>query len=65
MYQFTIGYSETQDAFRQVFIQDQEARLTMTFTDNFDKTQNMNLRAIVPVIIKKWWETSNMETQRI
>jgi len=60
MYQFTIGYAETQDAFMQVFIQNQEARTTTTFTDNFDKTQNANVRAIVPVTIKKWWETSNM-----
>ena len=60
MYQFTVGYSETQDAFMQVFIQDQEDRTTTTFTDNFDKTRNANFRAIVPVQIKEWWGTSNM-----
>ncbi|MDG1276234.1 MAG: TonB-dependent receptor [Algoriphagus sp.] len=60
MYQFTVGYSETQDAFMQVFIQDQEDRTTTTFTDNFDKTKNANFRAIIPVDIKKWWGTSNM-----
>jgi hypothetical protein len=60
MYQFTVGYSETKDAFVQVFIQDQENRTTTTFTDNFDKTRNANFRAIVPVQIKEWWGTSNM-----
>lgn len=59
-YQFTLGYSETEDAFMQVFIQDEEARTTTTFTDNFEKTRNANLRAIVPVEINKWWTTSNM-----
>lgn len=59
-YQFNIGYSETEDAFMQVFMQDQEARTTTTFTDNFDKTKNLNFRAIVPVDITKWWGTSNM-----
>jgi Outer membrane receptor proteins, mostly Fe transport len=59
-YQFTLGYSETEDAFMQVFIQDQEARTTTTFTDNFDKTRNVNFRGIVPVEITKWWNASNM-----
>jgi hypothetical protein len=59
-YPFTLGYSETQDAFMQVFIQNQEARTTTTYTDNFDKTRAANFRAIVPVEIKKWWTTSNM-----
>lgn len=59
-YQFTLGYSVTEDAFMQVFIQDQEARTTTTFTDNFEQTRNVNFRVIVPVEIKKWWNTSNM-----
>jgi hypothetical protein len=59
-YQFTIGYSVTEDAFMQVFEQDQEERSTTTFTDNFDKTKNANFRAIIPVEIQKWWNTSNM-----
>ncbi|WP_425636647.1 outer membrane beta-barrel protein [Algoriphagus yeomjeoni] len=60
MYQFTLGYSETEDAFMQVFIQNEEERTTTTFTDNFDKTRNANFRAIIPVDIKEWWSTSNM-----
>ncbi len=59
-YQFSLSYAETQDAFMQVFIQDQEDRTTTTFTDNFDKTKNVNFRAIVPVQIREWWQTSNM-----
>lgn len=60
MYQFTLGYSETTDAFMQVFIQDDEERTTTTYTDNFDKTRNANFRAMVPVQIREWWGTSNM-----
>lgn len=59
-YQFTLGYSVTEDAFMQVFVQNQEERTTTTYTDNFDQTRNANFRAIVPVEIKKWWSTSNM-----
>ncbi|WP_339867445.1 outer membrane beta-barrel protein [uncultured Algoriphagus sp.] len=60
MYQFTLGYSETEDAFMQVFVQNEEDRTTTTYTDNFDKTRNANFRAIIPVDIKEWWSTSNM-----
>ncbi len=60
VYQFTLGYSETEDAFMQVFVQDDEARTTTTYTDNFDKTRNANFRSIIPVDIRKWWTTSNM-----
>ena len=59
-YQFNLKYSMTEDAFMQVFEQDQEARTTVTFTDNFDKTKNLNFTAIVPVEIRSWWSTSNM-----
>lgn len=59
-YQFTLGYSVTEDAFMQVFVQDQEERTTTTYTDNFEQTRNANFRAIVPLEIKKWWNTSNM-----
>jgi hypothetical protein len=59
-YQFSLAYSETEDAFMQVFIQNQENKTTVTFTDNFDKTRNVNFRAIAPLQIKEWWSTSNM-----
>ncbi|MDF2156545.1 TonB-dependent receptor [Algoriphagus sp. CAU 1675] len=59
-YQFSLGYSETEDAFMQIFVQDEEAKTTTTFTDNVDKTRNVNFRGIVPVDITKWWNASNM-----
>ncbi len=59
-YQFTLGYSVTEDAFMQIFEQNEENRTTTTFTDNFDKTKNANFRAIIPVDFKKWWNTSTM-----
>lgn len=59
-YQFSLGYSVTEDAFMQVFEQNQEDRTTTTFTENFDRTKNANFRAILPFEIKKWWNTSNM-----
>jgi hypothetical protein len=59
-YQFTLGYSQTNDVFQQIFSQDEETRTTTTFTDNLDKSQNVNFRAIVPIEITKWWNTSNM-----
>lgn len=59
-YQFALGYSVTEDAFMQVFMQDDEERTTTTFTDNFDNTKNLNFRAIVPIDIAQWYSTSNM-----
>lgn len=60
MYQFKVGYSVTQDAFLQVFEQDQEARATTTFTDNFDKTKNINFQAVIPVELSSYWNTANL-----
>lgn len=59
-YQFTMGYSMTTDVFQQIFTQDEESRTTTTFTDNLDRAQNWNFRAMVPVEIRPWWNTSNM-----
>lgn len=60
VYQFTLGYSVTEDAFMQVFEQDEEARSSTTFTANFDKTKNFNFQGVVPVELAKWWNTSNL-----
>ena len=57
VYQFTLGYSVTEDAFMQVFEQEQEARSTTTFTANFDKTKNFNFQGVVPVELAKWWNS--------
>jgi hypothetical protein len=59
-YQFSMGYSVTTDVFQQIFTQDEESRTTTTFTDNLDRAQNWNFRAMVPVEIRPWWNTSNM-----
>jgi hypothetical protein len=60
VYQFTLGYSVTEDAFMQVFEQDEEARSSTTFTANFDKTKNFNFQGVVPVELTKWWNSSNL-----
>jgi hypothetical protein len=59
-YQLTVGYSVTEDAFMQVFEQDEEARSSTTYTANFDKTKNINFQGVVPVELAKWWNTSNL-----
>ena len=59
-YQFTLGYSVTEDAFMQIFEQDEEARSSTTFTANFDKTKNFNFQGVVPVELAKWWSSSNL-----
>lgn len=59
-YQFAVSYSMVTDVFQQIFTQDEETRTTTTFTDNLDRSQNWNLRAVIPVEIRPWWNTSNM-----
>ncbi len=59
-YQFTLGYSITEDAFMQIFEQNEEARSSTTFTANFDKTKNFNFQGVVPVEFTKWWNSSNL-----
>jgi hypothetical protein len=59
-YQFTLGYSLTNDVFQQIFTQDEETRTTTTYTANLDKAQTWNFRAMIPVEIRPWWNTSNM-----
>ncbi len=59
-YQFTLGYSVTEDAFMQVFEQDEEKRSSTTFTANFDKTKNFNFQGVVPIELTKWWNSSNL-----
>ena len=60
VYQFTLGYSVTEDAFQQIFEQDEEARSTTAYTANFDQTKNINFQGVVPVELAKWWNTSNL-----
>ncbi len=59
-YQFTLGYSVTEDAFMQIFEQNEEERSSTTFTANFDKTKNFNFQGVVPIELASWWNTSNL-----
>jgi hypothetical protein len=59
-YQFTLSYSLTNDVFQQIFTQDEETRTTTTFTSNLDKSQNFNLRTMIPLEIAKWWNSNHM-----
>ena len=60
MYQFTLGYSVTENSFQQVFEQNEEARSSTLYTANFDKTKNFNFQGVVPFELAKWWNTSNL-----
>jgi len=59
-YQLSMGYSVTNDVFQQIFTQNEQDRSTTTFTANLDKSQSMNIRAIIPIEITKWWSTNQM-----
>jgi hypothetical protein len=58
MYQISLGYSKTYNAFGQILIQDDETRKTSIQVQNLDVTENLNLRIIVPVELAPWY-TSN------
>jgi hypothetical protein len=60
VYQFTLGYSVTENSFQQVFEQNVEARSSTLYTANFDKTKNFNFQGVIPVELAKWWNTSNL-----
>jgi len=59
-YQFTLGYSVTENSFQQVFEQNEEARSSTLYTANFDKTKNFNFQGVVPVELASWWNSSNL-----
>ncbi|WP_200975564.1 outer membrane beta-barrel family protein [Echinicola sp. 20G] len=59
-YQFTLGYSKTTNAFGQVMTQDEETRKTTLQVQNFDKSEDLSLRMMIPVEIAEWYSTSNM-----
>ncbi|WP_158860798.1 outer membrane beta-barrel protein [Lunatibacter salilacus] len=62
MYQVSLGYSRTQNAFGQIMVQDEETRTTSIQVQNLDVTENLNLRMIVPVEFAPWY-TSNHTLQ--
>ncbi|GAB3665992.1 outer membrane beta-barrel family protein [Echinicola sediminis] len=60
IYQFTLAYSKTTNAFGQVMTQNEETRETILQGQNFDKSEDLSLRMMVPVDIAEWYSTSNM-----
>ncbi len=59
-YQFSLSFSQTENAFGQIMLQDDETRKTRIQMQNLDRTQNLSLRAVVPVEFASWYSTSNM-----
>lgn len=59
-YQFSLSFSQTENAFGQIMVQDEETRKTRIQMQNLDRTQNLSLRAVVPVEFASWYSTSNM-----
>ncbi|MFC4870548.1 outer membrane beta-barrel protein [Negadavirga shengliensis] len=59
-YQFTLTYSQTENAFGQIMIQDDETRITTIQIQNLDKIQHMGVRMMLPVELADWYATTNM-----
>ncbi|WP_339925532.1 outer membrane beta-barrel protein [uncultured Cyclobacterium sp.] len=59
-YQLALTYSQTENAFGQILTQDEDSRTTLIQMRNLDQTQNLGLRATVPVEFAEWYSTSNM-----
>jgi hypothetical protein len=59
-YQFTLTYSQTENAFGQIMLQDDETRITTIQIQNLDKIQNMGVRMMLPVELAEWYATTNM-----
>ncbi|GEO21201.1 outer membrane beta-barrel family protein [Cyclobacterium qasimii] len=59
-YQLALTYSQTENAFGQILTQDEASRTTLIQMRNLDQTQNLGLRATIPVEFAEWYNTSNM-----
>lgn len=59
MYQVSLGYARTENAFGQIMVQDDETRRTAIQIQNLDVTTNLNLRLIVPVEFAPWYTTNH------
>lgn len=59
-YQFSLSFSQTENAFGQIMVQDEETRKTSIQMQNLDRIQHLSLRAVVPVEFAEWYSTSNM-----
>ena len=59
-YQVALSYAQTENAFGQILTQDEASRSTLIQMQNLDRTQNLSLRATIPVEFAEWYSTSNM-----
>ncbi|MBD3630416.1 MAG: TonB-dependent receptor [Cyclobacterium sp.] len=59
-YQVSLSFSQTENAFGQIMVQDDDTRKTSIQMQNLDRTQNLSLRAILPVEFADWYSSSNM-----
>lgn len=59
-YQVSLSFSQTENAFGQIMVQDDETKKTRIQMQNLDRTQNLSLRAILPVEFADWYSSSNM-----
>jgi hypothetical protein len=59
-FQLSTGYSRTENAFQQIFEQNEETRHTTVFTTNLDNVESYNFKAIIPWQFAKWYNMSNM-----
>lgn len=60
MYQVSLGYSRTVDAFGQIMVQDDATKQTAIQIQNLDVTENFNLRLVAPVEVAPWYTMNNM-----
>jgi hypothetical protein len=59
-YQVALSYSNTENAFGTILTQDEASRTSLIQMQNLDRTQNLSLRATIPVEFAEWYSTSNM-----
>ncbi|SHN20415.1 Outer membrane receptor proteins, mostly Fe transport [Cyclobacterium lianum] len=59
-YQLAVSFSQTENAFGQIMVQDEETRKTRIQMQNLDRTQNLSVRATIPFEFASWYSTSNM-----
>jgi hypothetical protein len=56
MFNLTAGYTLTQGIITEVPFFDEETNATILMASNFEKVQNVSLRAIAPIPVKPWWQ---------
>jgi hypothetical protein len=59
-YNLTLGYSLTHGNIMEVPFFNREDNTTLFRVSNFDRNQNLSLRAIVPLQLAKWWQVQSV-----